>query len=248
MSKGGLKSICIIPARYASTRFPGKALALIAGKPMIQRVYEGCAACPDVAAVYVATDDERIAEAARAFTDNAVMTGSDHQSGTDRVAEAARDIDADVIVNVQGDEPLIQSEALSALIAPFRENPDIPMTTLGTTVCGGEEVDSPNTCKIVLDDEGNGLYFSRAPIPYYMKGAGGYLRHIGLYAFRRDFLFTFAGLPPAPLEKVESLEMLRAIENGYKIRVVVGDFTSIGVDTPEDVKRVEKIIEEGSPK
>jgi len=238
------KAVCSIPARYASSRFPGKPLAMIAGKPMIQRVYEGCAKCADIAAVYVATDDERIAEAARAFSDNVVMTDGEHGSGTDRVAEAARDIDADVIVNVQGDEPLIRPEALSALIAPFREGPDIVMTTLGTTTRDSDEIQSPHTCKIVLDDEGNGLYFSRAPIPYYMKGAGGYLRHIGLYAFRRDFLFTFAGLPPGPLEKVESLEMLRAIEYGYKIRVVVGNFTSIGVDTPEDIERVEKLLTE----
>jgi 3-deoxy-manno-octulosonate cytidylyltransferase (CMP-KDO synthetase) len=244
MSRGELKAACIIPARYASTRFPGKALALIAGKPMIQRVYEGCAACPDIAATYVATDDERIAETARTFTDNVVMTSSEHRSGTDRVAEAARDIEADVIVNVQGDEPLIQPEALSALISPFRDNPDIPMTTLGTTTDDREEVESPNTCKIVLDNEANGLYFSRAPIPYYMKGKGGYLRHIGLYAFRRDFLFTFAGLPPGPFEKVESLEMLRAIEHGFKIRVIVGGFNSIGVDTPEDVEKIEELLAE----
>ncbi len=241
-NKSNLKAVCIIPARYASSRFPGKPLAMIAGKPMIQRVYEGCARCPDISAVYVATDDERIAEAARGFTENVVMTGAEHRSGTDRIAEAARDIQAEVVVNVQGDEPLIRAEALSALIAPFREAPDVLMATLGTTTNDRVEIESPHTCKIVLDDEGNGLYFSRAPIPYYMKGAGGYLRHIGLYAFRRDFLFTFAGLPPGPLEKVESLEMLRALEYGYKIKVVVGDFTSVGVDTPEDIERVEELL------
>jgi 3-deoxy-manno-octulosonate cytidylyltransferase (CMP-KDO synthetase) len=250
MSSGRLTVIGVIPVRYASTRFPGKALADIAGKPMVQHVYERCAACKRLDRLYVATDDRRIYEAAREFTADVLMTSETHASGTDRVAEVAEEVDGDIFVNIQGDEPLIEPAAVEALIPPFEEDPGVNMATLARPSGDQNEVSSPNTCKVVIDEAGDALYFSRAPIPYYKNSTteGEYLLHVGAYAFRRGFLLTFAGLERKQLEVAEGLEMLRALEHGYKIRVVIGEFTSQGVDTEEDLERVRRLIEKNIEK
>ncbi|UCE28426.1 MAG: 3-deoxy-manno-octulosonate cytidylyltransferase [Candidatus Coatesbacteria bacterium] len=240
-----MKVVGVIPVRYASSRFPGKALADIAGKPMVQHVYERCAACERLDRLYVATDDQRIYDAARVFTDDVVMTSGEHESGTDRVAEVVEGIDGDVFVNVQGDEPLIEPAAVEALIRPFEEDPDVNMTTLARPAGDRTEVSSPNTCKVVINEAGDALYFSRAAIPHYRETQPEqwYLLHVGTYAFRRDFLLTFARLEKRPLEIAEGLEMLRALEHGYKVGVVVGPFVSLGVDTEDDLERVRELIE-----
>jgi 3-deoxy-manno-octulosonate cytidylyltransferase (CMP-KDO synthetase) len=250
MGSGRLTVIGVIPVRYASTRFPGKALADITGKPMVQHVYERCAACERLDRLYVATDDRRIYEAAREFTDDVLMTSKAHASGTDRVAEIAEKVEGDIFVNVQGDEPLIEPAAIEALIPPFEEDGEVNMTTLARPSRDPNEVNSRNTCKVVTDEFGDGLYFSRAPIPHYGSSIPDreYLLHVGTYAFRRDFLLTFAGLERKRLEVAEGLEMLRALEHGYKIKVVVGPFASHGVDTEEDLESVRRIIEKSIEK
>ena len=250
MSSGRLKVIGVIPVRYASTRFPGKALADIVGKPMVQHVYERCAACKRLDRLYVATDDQRIYEAAREFTTDVLMTSEVHASGTDRVAEVAEKVGGDVFINIQGDEPLIEPAAIEALIPPFEENPSVNLTTLARPARDPAEVSSPNTCKVVIDEGGDALYFSRAPVPYYQGSPQEreHLLHVGIYAFRRGFLLTFAGLEKKPLEVAEGLEMLRALEHGYTIRVVVGPFVSQGVDTEEDLERVRRLIEKNIEK
>jgi len=243
VSKDRLKVIGVIPVRYASSRLPGKALADIAGKPMVQHVYERCAACERLDALYVATDDRQIYEAAREFTDDVLMTSGDHGSGTDRVAEVAEEIDGDVFVNVQGDEPIIEPAAVNDLIRPFEKDPSVNMTTLARPAGDPREVSNPNTCKIVINGAGDALYFSRAPLPYYREPQTEreYLLHVGIYGFRREFLLIFAGLERRPLEVAEGLEMLRALEHGHKIKVVVGPFVSQGVDTEEDLERVRRL-------
>jgi 3-deoxy-manno-octulosonate cytidylyltransferase (CMP-KDO synthetase) len=242
--------VVVIPARYASTRFPGKPLAPILGKPMIQWVYERTAqaACAD--RVVVATDDERIARVVAGFGGEVEMTRVDHASGTDRLAEVADRLDAELLINVQGDEPLIDPRMIEAAAAPLIADDAIPMGTLRTALETWEEYRDPNVVKVVCDTRGFALYFSRAPIPYprdhLQAGAPlspadlGMFRHIGLYVYRRDFLMEFASLPPSSLEQVEKLEQLRALENGHAIRVVKTDLTSLGVDTPEDLQRVEE--------
>jgi 3-deoxy-manno-octulosonate cytidylyltransferase (CMP-KDO synthetase) len=238
----GLKIIGVIPARYASTRFPGKALADIAGKPMIQRVYERCAHATRLAGLYVATDDQRIFDAAREFTDDVILTAAEHPSGTDRVAEVAAQLEADVFVNVQGDEPLLPPRAVDAVVSPFDDDASVQMATLARPVPASESerLASPHLCKVVVDRRGDALYFTRARVPYRHRPQVRlpYLQHVGVYAFRRDFLLRFTTLEPTPLEAVEGLEMLRALAHGYKIRVVTGDFVSRGVDTPEDLAAV----------
>jgi 3-deoxy-manno-octulosonate cytidylyltransferase (CMP-KDO synthetase) len=237
-----LEAVAVIPARYASSRFPGKALADVAGKPMIRRVYERCARSSRLARVYVATDDQRIYDAAREFTEDVVMTAAEHPSGTDRVAEVAAQTDADVYVNVQGDEPLIEPAAVDAAVAPFDEDADVSMATLARPVPAAEAATlaPSNFCKVVVDRNGYALYFTRAMIPYRHRPQVKlpYLKHVGVYAFRREFLLRFTTLEPTPLEAVEGLEMLRALVHGFKIRVVTGDFASWGVDTPEDLAAV----------
>lgn len=241
-SAGGprpLRTIGVIPARYGSTRFPGKALADIAGKPMIQRVYERCIRAACLEDVIVATDDERIAETARSFGAPVMMTAAEHPSGTDRVAEIAAQVEADVFINIQGDEPLIDPAAIDAAAAPFAADASVVMTTLARPIpsARASELASPNTCKLVVDKNGDALYFTRALVPFRRHPGVNlpYLRHIGLYGFRREFLCRFTTLEPSPLEAVEGLEMLRALSYGYKIRVVAGEFSSQGVDGPEDL-------------
>jgi 3-deoxy-manno-octulosonate cytidylyltransferase (CMP-KDO synthetase) len=232
----------VIPARYASSRFPGKALADVAGKPMIQRVYERCARAERLERLYVATDDQRIFDAAKGFTDDVIMTAAEHPSGTDRVAEVAAQTDADVYVNIQGDEPLIEAAAVDAVAAPFDDDEGVQMATLARPFppSAAPELASANFCKVVVDVNGDALYFTRAMVPFRHRPQVNlpYLKHVGIYAYRREFLLRFTTLEPTPLEAAEGLEMLRALAHGFNIRVVVGDFTSRGVDTPEDLAAV----------
>lgn len=247
-----MKVIGIIPARYKSVRFPGKALTKIAGKPMIQHVYERASQVSLFQEVIVATDDERIYQTVQDFGGQVRMTSQEHRTGTDRIAEVARDLDADIIVNVQGDEPLIQPDMIAQAIHPLLEDPEVAIGTLKHKITTPEELFDPNATKVITNPRGRALYFSRSPIPH-IKGqnmrtegfrAFPFFRHVGLYAFRRDFLLHFITLPQTPLELVEGLEQLRALEHGYVIAVVETFYQSIGVDTPEDVEKVMRLINE----
>ena len=233
-----------IPARYGSTRLPGKPLLLIAGRPMIEHVYTRVARARGLDRVVVLTDDERIARAVEAFGGEWEMTPADCASGTDRIAWAARHWEAAAIINIQGDEPLIDPEEISRIAEHLAANPEDPVVTLATPAAP-EEMANPNAVKVVLARDGSALYFSRSPIPY-PRGEGGAapLKHLGIYGYQRDALLRLAGLPPTPLELSESLEQLRALENGIPIRVLIVDRASIGVDTAEDLERVEKILTE----
>lgn len=238
-----MKVIGIIPARYASTRFPGKPLAEIAGRPMIEHVYRRAEAAAALAEVWVATDDARIAAAVRSFGGRVLMTRDDHPSGTDRIAEAASSLDAEVVVNVQGDEPLLNPAEIDAVAQPFRDDPELQMATLGTPIADPRDVADPGVVKVVCDRAGYGLYFSRLPIPFYRSGVPGpVLKHIGLYGYRKEFLLRYASLEPTPLEQAECLEQLRALEHGYRIRVAVTCHDAVSVDTPEDLERVRRLI------
>lgn len=234
-----MKVLCIIPARYASTRLPGKPLRDIAGKPMIVRVYERAIRAQRVHEVVVATDDERIRAAVEEHGGNAVMTRADHATGTDRLAEvAAQRPDCDLIINVQGDEPLIDPAVIDALVAPFEHDDALMMATAKTEITDAAEMENPNNVKVVADRTGNALYFSRARIPYARNAGAKVYKHIGIYAYRRDFLLAYAKMAQTELECSESLEQLRALENGYRIRVVETDAVFIGVDTEEDLAAV----------
>jgi len=243
-----MKFIAIIPARYASTRFPGKPLAMLGGKPVIQRVYEQ--AVKVLPEAYVATDDERIFQAVKSFGGQAVMTRSDHKSGTDRIQEAVEKIhtQADVIINIQGDEPFVQPSQLETLMQLF-DAPETQIGTLGKPFETMEAVENPNSPKIVCDRHGFALYFSRSVIPY-VRGKEQqewlqhypYLKHLGLYAYRREVLHEITQLPQSPLELAESLEQLRWLENGYRIRVGLTDVETVGIDTPDDLQRAEEFL------
>ena len=240
-----MKVLCVIPARYASTRLPGKPLSMIAGKPMIQHVYErACQAqLPDE--VVVATDNELVEKAVLDFGGKAVMTSPDHPSGTDRLAEVALMYpDVDVIVNVQGDEPMIPPEVIDRLAETFNTDADLNMATM-KVVMAEEDYENPAAVKVVTDQQGYALYFSRSLMPYPRNKPEGFkvFKHVGIYAYRRNFLLKYAALTPTPLEKAESLEQLRALENGYKIKVLESDFQGIGVDTPEDLAAVNALFE-----
>jgi 3-deoxy-manno-octulosonate cytidylyltransferase (CMP-KDO synthetase) len=231
----------VIPARYASTRFPGKPLVTIAGRSMVQRVWEGARQAKHLDDVVVATDDERIARACRDFGATVVLTAADHPTGTDRLAEVARGLSAEIIVNIQGDEPLIEGFVVDAAVDALLADSDAPMSTVAHRAAPGAEND-PNRVKVVLDRLGRALYFSRAPVPFARDRSvtPTYWQHIGLYAYRRDFLLQFVEWPQTDAEKAESLEQLRALENGHPIRVaVIEGWESMGVDVPEDVGRVE---------
>ncbi len=241
----------IIPARYASTRFPGKPLADIHGKPMIQHVYERTWAADLVDRVIVATDDARIFQAVLTFGGEAMMTRDDHPTGTDRLAEVAASLDSDLIVNVQGDEPMIDPRMIDQAVAPMRDDDSIPMGTLMAPIQNLEDYLNPNVVKVVTDRRGFALYFSRAPIPHPRDFASDLRnqlarlaprRHIGLYVYRREFLLAYPALPVTPLESLECLEQLRALENGHAIRVVETLLSSHGVDTPEDLKIVTDLM------
>ncbi len=237
-----MKITAIIPARYNSTRFPGKPLKEIAGKSMIEHVYSRVSKAKSLEQVIVATDDLRIYEEVEDFGGKVVMTDSDHRSGTDRIAEVAAGLDSDLIINVQGDEPLLKPEMIEEAVEPFFHDDKLKMSTLKTEIDSPEEMLSPNVVKVVTDLAGYALYFSRSPLPYLKQGNICSYKHIGLYVYNRDFLLEFSRLAPTPLEKAESLEQLRALENGYRIKVVETDYMSIGVDTPEDVAEVARII------
>lgn len=236
-----LKTAAIIPARYASKRFPAKALAEILGKAMIVHVYQAVKKCVLVNEVYVATDDQRIKNEVEAAGGKVIMTSEQHQSGTDRIAEAAAKIDADLIVNVQGDEPLIKAESIAQALKPFKEDKDLKMSTLKREITFAD-AKNPDLVKVITDQNDFALYFSRSPIPYYRdfkKNKQKYYQHIGLYVYRRQFLLNYAQMQRTPLEKAESLEQLRVLENGYQIKVLATKAKLIGVDRKEDIKLVE---------
>ncbi len=249
-----MKITAIIPARYGSTRFEGKPLVDILGKPMIQWVYEGVCQSKLVGDIIVATDDQRIFETVKTFGGKAMMTSPDHPTGTDRVAEAARKTRADIIVNVQGDEPLIKGSIIDKAIRPLLKDEGLHMSTLMTKVREVKDWLNPNQGKVVVDQKGFALYFSRSPIPFprdlnmeqilqdSFERRGFFSKRvfktIGLYVYRRDFLFRLAKMKPTPLEKIEKLEQLRVLENGYKIKVVPVDYEPLSVDTPTDLEKV----------
>jgi len=243
-----MKIIGVIPARYASTRFPAKPLALIAGKPLVQRVVEQCQRAKSLREVIVATDDERIAEVARKFC-RVEMTRSDHPSGSDRIAEVAARVECDAVVNIQGDEPLIDPAVIDVVAGALA---DSEMSTAATLVRSVDEWESPNVVKVVVTASGRALYFSRRTIPFVRDAASRsnaeqlaafpFLKHLGIYGYRRDTLLRLVKFPVSPLESAEKLEQLRALENGIQIAVVKVNYDSVGVDVPEDVAKVEALL------
>ncbi|MBI5634008.1 MAG: 3-deoxy-manno-octulosonate cytidylyltransferase [Nitrospirae bacterium] len=251
-----MSAIVVIPARYASTRFPGKPLALLKGMPIIQHVYQNSLNARLAGEVIVATDSETIFETVISFGGKAVITSPDHQSGTDRIAEVAAAMKCDIMVNVQGDEPLIRPEMIDAVISVL----DDSRASLGTLVIpiqDSREIFDPNIVKVVFDSEGFAWYFSRAPIPYHRdewKSSDQQLshvthdcyKHIGIYSYRREVLLQLSALPPSRLENIEKLEQLRAIEHGFRIKVRETSFETIGVDTPQDLERVEQCLNSSS--
>ena len=239
-----MKTVGVIPARYASSRFEGKVLAPLGDRSLIQHVYERAAQAEGLSLVFVATDDERVADAVRQFGGKVVMTSPRHPSGTDRIAEAVRDLNADVVVNIQGDEPFISPTVIDQAVAPFRSRPDLCMTTLSHPITDTRSLRDPNVVKVVTDLRGYALYFSRSQIPYPRRDESEQAHaHIGLYAYRKDFLLRFASMPPGRLEQIEALEQLRAIENGERILVIpTEDYVGIGVDVPADLERAEEFL------
>ena len=243
-----MKIVGIVPARYASTRFPGKSLALIAGKPLIQHVVNQCQKAKSLSEVIVATDDSRIADVAKKFC-RVEMTRADHPSGTDRIAEAVARCKCDAVVNIQGDEPLIDPAVIDAVAGALAQN---EMATAATPVKNPAEYDNPNVVKVVVNAAGRALYFSRRTIPYLREAASGsvseqlaafpFLKHLGIYGYRRETLLRLVKFPVSPLESAEKLEQLRALENGIPMAVVKVDYDSVGVDVPEDVGRVEQFF------
>ncbi len=254
-----MEVVALIPARYGSTRFPGKPLALLRGKPMIQHVYEQTCQVQGLDRILVATDDERIAQAVRTAGGDVVITRADHPTGTDRLAEVAQGLQANIIVNVQGDLPFFPPAMVEDAVAALTTAPAAAMATVKTPIYTVDEWHDPNVVKVVTDHEGYALYFSRSPIPFDRRRTEtqattqtaaptitpnkifGY-RHIGLYVYRRDFLLTFTTLPSTPLEEAEKLEQLRALEWGYKIRVTETERPTIEVDTPQDLRRAEEML------
>lgn len=235
--------VAVIPARYASTRFHGKPLADLAGRPLIEHVYRRVTECRAIGTVIVATDDDRIRHVVEGFGGRVQMTNPAHVSGTDRVAEVSRGLDCELVVNVQGDEPLIEPDMIQEALAPFTD-PAIQMGTLCRRIDDASDFTNPHVTKVVLDREGHALYFSRTPIPHH-RDPGAPLeawKHVGLYVYRRRFLLEFARMAPTPLERLEALEQLRAIEHGVRIAVVETRHNSIGVDTPEDLEKVRRIL------
>jgi 3-deoxy-manno-octulosonate cytidylyltransferase (CMP-KDO synthetase) len=235
-----LHTVAVIPARYHSTRFPGKALADLDGRPMIGHVYARTAAAAGIDAVVVATDDERIAQAVRAFGGAVRMTAANHLTGLDRVAEVAADLTCDLVVNVQGDEPLIEPGAIAEVIAPFGRDGRLQMATLRRRITDPGDIDNPHIVKVVVDVHDRALYFSRSAVPFVLDATQPVFKHVGLYAYRRAFVRELAALPQTPLERAESLE------HGFQICAVETHYDSIGVDTPEDLERVRRQITVGT--
>lgn len=256
-----MKITAVIPARYGSTRFEGKPLADILGKPMIQHVYDGVSRSKLINDIIIATDDDRIYNAAKRFGANVVMTSPSHTTGTERVAEVARNLRSEIIINVQGDEPLIKGSIIDKAVLPLIKDPKIKMGTIMTMIDEVEDWFNPNVVKVVVDQNGFALYFSRSPIPFprdlkldrlqsdksriknqFIKNI---FKHIGVYIYRKDFLIKFSKMKPTPLEKLEKLEQLRALENGYRIKVVKVKYKPISVDTPDDLKKVIEVLSKG---
>jgi len=241
-----MRAIGLIPARHAATRFPGKPLAPIAGVPMVRRVYEGARAARSLRDVIVATDDERVASACRAFGAKVAMTRPEHATGTDRLAEVAAGLDDEIVVNIQGDEPLVEGHVIDAAVALLASDPELRMSTV-VHPADPDGLDDPNRVKVVLDRRGHALYFSRSRIPALRDPARAprYWQHVGLYAYRRAFLLAFVNLEPTPAERAEALEQLRALENGHAIGcAIVEGWRGIPVDVPADVVRVEARLRE----
>ncbi len=240
--------VAIIPARYASERFPGKVIVPLAGKPLVAHTWDRAVRAKLVSRAIVATDDQRVVDALKPFGVDTIMTRADHATGTDRIAEVAAGLDAGIVVNVQGDEPLVDPNLIDRTIRPLLDDPQLQMATARNPIDDPSLINDPNCVKVVCDANGRALYFSRSTIPYIReKGVDPrekivYWQHIGLYVFRREFLMAFAKMPSTPLERLEKLEQLRVIENGYSIAVVDARDRSIGVDTPEDLIRAEKLF------
>jgi 3-deoxy-manno-octulosonate cytidylyltransferase (CMP-KDO synthetase) len=242
--------LVVIPARHASSRFPGKPLALIAGKPMIQHVVERVRIAKHPTRILVATEDQRIKDAVEKFGAEAILTRHDHRTGTDRVAEVASHLAADIYINVQGDEPLINPGTLDAVAAAMAEDESVQLATPCSAITHQNEIMDPNVVKVVQDFDANALYFSRAPIPWVRdtgsKVAASHWKHIGLYGYRRDALLEYPTLPPGELERIEQLEQLRWLENGFRIHMVETEYDAVSVDVPADVERVEKLLSAGA--
>jgi len=243
-----MRIVAIIPSRYGSTRFEGKPLAVIAGKSMIQRVYESAARAKTVSEVVVATDDQRIFDAVRAFNGKVLMTSQDHPSGTDRVGEAAEQLGLapnDIAINVQGDQPLVHFGCFDAVVDPLIRDRELGMSTLAFAITDLQEYTNPKDCKVVMDHQGYALYFSRAPIPFARDADDHFTvyKHLGVYAYTRQFLDLFRRLPAGRLERIEKLEQLRALEYGHRIKVIVTPHDSPEVDLPVDIPRIERMIE-----
>ncbi|GBC61072.1 3-deoxy-manno-octulosonate cytidylyltransferase [Desulfonema ishimotonii] len=244
-----MKIIVVIPARYGSTRFEGKPLALIAGKPMIRRVYEASKAAENINDVIVATDDTRILDAVEAFGGKGMITSRTNRSGTDRAGEVAERLGLapdDIVINVQGDQPLLEPKCLEQVIQPFFSEPGAEMSTLAFRIINPEEITNPKHVKTVFDEQGNALYFSRSPIPFGREADVVFdtYKHLGIYAYTRQFLETYKALPEGRLEAIEKLEQLRVLEYGYRISVVVTEYNSPEVDLPEDIGIIEKLLEQ----
>lgn len=246
---GRPRVLAVVPARLASTRFPEKMLADLAGKPLVLHAYERAARATLVDEVLIAADDQRIVDAVTPFGARVVLTRVDHATGTDRIAEVASGVAADLIVNVQGDEALIDPATIDAVIRPLLAQPEVVMGTARVRIQDSRRIADPNVVKVVCDARGHALYFSRSPIPHIRdevdrpQAASCYWQHIGLYVYRRDFLLAYAGLPQTPLEQLEKLEQLRVLENGHRISVVDTEYDGTGVDTPEDLARVRAVLE-----
>jgi 3-deoxy-manno-octulosonate cytidylyltransferase (CMP-KDO synthetase) len=236
-------AIGIIPVRYGAQRFPGKPLASILGKPMVQHVYENARQAKLLEKLVVATDDERILLAAESFGAEACLTSSGHTSGTERVAEVAAQYDYPIVINIQGDEPLLRGESIDRLVEALQQE-TVPMASLVHRTSDLSRLDDPNIVKVVMDAAGYALYFSRSPIPY--QASNGFWEHIGIYGYQRNFLLQFQGLPDSRLEKTEKLEQLRALENGYRIKILETAYSTLSVDVPEDIIKVENIIKNES--
>lgn len=241
-----MRAVGVIPARWASTRFEGKVIAPIHGRPMIQHVWQRCKHSRLLEDIIIACDDERVLKTAQGFGAKAVLTSLSHASGTDRIAEAVRNINAEIIVNIQADEPLIHHNVIDDLVSAIRDDETVSMATVVKVMDTMAELNNPNVVKAVMDGKGYALYFSRSVIPYNREKKGldqiRYYKHLGIYAYRKDFLMAFSKMPRSPLEEAEQLEQLRALEAGVRIKTVVTDQETIGVDTPEDLAKVEAIL------
>ncbi|MFH0731987.1 MAG: 3-deoxy-manno-octulosonate cytidylyltransferase [Candidatus Omnitrophota bacterium] len=238
-----MKSIGIIPARYAATRFDGKVLANLHGKPVIQHVWENAKKAHTLDDLIIAADDDRIIKVVESFGAKAISTAKEHPSGTDRLREIVNPLDVDIVVNIQADEPFVQSSMIDGLVAALLQDENIVMATLMKKIDNQEDISNPNVVKVVVDKDNFALYFSRAAIPVYRESSTGvYYKHIGLYSYTKDFLFTFANLPLSNLEKAEKLEQLRALENGYRIKVLETSYETIGIDTPQDLEKAKTLL------